>query len=168
MKTTIATLFLFVSFITAGISQKYGHINSQEIIAAFPEVKAADSEVESYSNQLIQKGQGMMKEYETAYQAYATKANNGEFSQVQMQQEEQKLAAKQQEIQNYEVEVQNLIATKRQEKYQPLLDKIQDVITQVGKEEGYTMIFDSSSLGMVYTKESENIMSVVKARLGIQ
>ncbi len=168
MKTTIATLFLMIAFITAGISQKYGHINSQEIIAAFPEVKAADSEVESYSNQLIQKGQGMMKAYEAAYQAYAAKANNGEFSQVQMQQEEQKLAAKQQEIQQYEVEVQNLIATKRQEKYQPLLDKIQDVISQVGKEEGYTMIFDSSSLGMVYFKESEDIMGVVKARLGIQ
>jgi len=93
MKTTIATLFLFVSFITAGISQKYGHINSQEIIAAFPEVKAADSEVESYSNQLIQKGQGMMKEYETAYQAYATKANNGEFSQVQSNKKTRKVSA---------------------------------------------------------------------------
>lgn len=167
MKTTIATFFLLMFCLTAGISQKYGHINSQEVIAAFPEVKEADSEVENYSNQLIQKGQGMMKDYETAYQAYAAKANSGELSQVQMQQEEQKLAAKQQEIQNFEVEVQNLIATKRQEKYQPLLDKIQFVITEVGKEEGYTMIFDSSSLGMVYFQESEDIMAKVKSRLGI-
>jgi len=168
MKTIITTLLLVIAVATTGSSQKYGHINSQEIIAAFPEVKAADSEVESYSNQLIQKGQAMMKEYEASYQDYASKANSGELSQLQMQQAEQALGAKQQEIQKYEVEVQNMIAQKKQETYQPLLDKIQAVIVEVGKEQGYTMIFDSSSLGMVYTKESEDIMDVVKARLGIQ
>lgn len=167
MKATI-TLLLILSLSFTGYGQKFGHINSQQIIASFPDVKAADSELESYSNVLMKKGQDMLKAYEAEYQSYAAKANNGELSQIQMQQADQALAAKQQEIQQYEVEIQTLLAQKKQEVYQPLLDKIQEVITAVGKEEGYTMIFDSSSLGMVFSNESEDLMDVVKARLGIQ
>ena len=84
-----------------------------------------------------------------------------------MQQEEAKLTQKQQEIQKYEVEVQEMIAKKKQEVYQPILDKIQAVIDQIGKEQGFTMIFDSSSLGMIFAADSEDLMPVVKARLGM-
>ena len=101
---------LFTGLLTIGLvaqisAQKFGHLNSQEIIQSFPEVKTADTQLEAYSKGLIDKGQKMMKDYETAYQTYASRANNGELSQVQMQQEESKLSAKLQELQAYEQEV---------------------------------------------------------------
>jgi len=167
MKTAITTILLSFLMITGVNAQKYGHINSNAIIAAFPEVKTADATLESYSTQLIEKGQSMMKDYETSYQAYMTKANGGEISQLQMQQEETKLGQKQQEIQQYEVEVKDLVAKKKQEVYQPILDKIQVAINEVGKENGYTMIFDAGSTGMVFALETEDIMALVKTKLGI-
>ena len=93
-----------------------------------------------------------------------TKANGGEISQLEMQQEETKLGQKQQEIQQYEVEVKDLVAKKKQEVYQPILDKIQVAINEVGKENGYTMIFDAGSTGMVFALETEDIMELVKAK----
>ena len=84
-----------------------------------------------------------------------------------MQQEEARLSAQQQEIQMYEVEVQQLLATKRQEVYQPILDKVQKVVEEVGKELGYTMVFDSGSGGLLFVQNSDDLMSVVKQRLGI-
>ncbi len=167
MRAIFTTILITLFALSTINAQKYGHLNSNEIISAFPEVKSADSDLESYSNQLIQKGQSMMKEYEQSYQTYAAKANKGELSQLQMQQEETKLTQKQQEIKKYEVEVQDMIAKKKQEVYQPILDKIQAAIDQIGKEQGFTMIFDSSSLGMIFAADSEDLMPVVKARLGM-
>jgi len=159
--------FIAIAFCSSLQAQKYGHLNSQLIIQSLPEVKSADSELETYSQALIAKGQDMTKKYEVSYQAYAVKANGGEMSQVSMQQEEAKLGAQLQEIQKFEVEVQNLINAKKQEVYQPILDKIQVIIDQVGKEKGYTMIFDSSSLGMIFATESEDLMPLVKEKLGM-
>ena len=168
MKTSFTCLLLSLLFLSQSYAQKYGHVNSNEIIMSLQEVKSADSEIQAYSNQLIQKGQQMVKDYEGLYQAYLGKANSGELSQVAMQQEENLLRQKQQEIASFEREVQELIAKKKQEKYQPILDKIQVIIDEIGKEMGYTMIFDSFSMGMVFANESEDIMPLVKERLGIQ
>lgn len=167
MKAIFTTILFSLFAFSALTAQKYGHLNSNEIISSFPEVKSADSDLESYSSQLIEKGKAMMTEYQESYQTYVGRANSGELSQLQMQQEEAKLTQKQQEIQKYEVEVQDMIAKKKQEVYQPILDKIQAVIDQIGKEQGFTMIFDSSSLGMIFAADSEDLMPVVKQRLGM-
>lgn len=166
MKKIIITILVVSAFINLS-AQKFGHINSTQIIVALPEVKAADSQLEAYQKQLLDKGQSMVQEFETAYKAYGEKANAGELSGIQMQQEEARLTQKQQEIQKYEVEVQQMIAQKRAEVYQPILDKIQKVVQDIGKEMGYTMIFDSGSGGLVYVQESDDLMPVVKERLGI-
>lgn len=167
MKALFTTILFSLFALSALTAQKYGHLNSNEIISSFPEVKSADSDLESYSKQLIEKGQAMMAEFQTGYEAYVARANKGEMSQLQMQQEEAKLGQKKQDIEKYEVEVQDMIAKKKQEVYQPILDKIQAVIDQIGKEQGFTMIFDSSNMAMIFAAESEDLMPVVKARLGM-
>ena len=40
---------------------------------------------------------------------------------------------------------------------------------KIGKEKGYTMIFDTSVAGaIVHAEDSENILALVKAELGLQ
>lgn len=167
MKRYITSLAMVLLAFSSMHAQKFGHVNSTQIIVALPEVKAADSQLESYQKQLIQKGQDMVKAFETAYQAYGVKANAGELSGVQMQQEEAKLGQQQQAIQKYELEVQQNIAVKREEVYQPILNKVQQVVQEIGEEMGYTMIFDSGSGGLIFVQESDDLMPMVKERLGI-
>ena len=167
MKIFIATLLMTLTVATGIEAQKFGHVNSSELIVSLPEVKVADSQVEAYQNQLIKRGEEMVATFQKEYDAYGVKANAGELSAIQMQQEEARLSAQQQEIQMYEVEVQQLLATKRQEVYQPILDKVQKVVEEVGKELGYTMVFDSGSGGLLFVQNSDDLMSVVKQRLGI-
>ena len=133
-----------------------------------PAVKAADSEVEAYSKQLIDKGQKMYQDFQVAVNAYQGKINAGELSQVEMAQQEAELTQEQNKIREYELEVQNLIVVKKQEIYQPILDSVQEIITEIGKEQGFQMIFDSSSMGMIFAADSEDLTSLVKERLGIQ
>ena len=148
-------------------AQKYGHVNSSQLILALPEVKTADAALEAYQKELFAKGEEMMKAFETGYQAYVAKANSGEISKLQMQQEEGALSAQQAEIQKYEVEVQQKLASKKQELYQPILTKVQEAVEALGKSEGYTMIFDTSMGGIISMQEGDDLMPILKTKLGI-
>jgi len=131
-------------------AQKYGYVNSSQLLVNLPEVKTADSQLEAYQKQLITKGEEMVKSFETEYRAYLTKVDSGELSQIDMQQKEGKLAQDQQAIQAYEVEVQNNLAAKKQELYQPILARVQEIVDAYGKD------------------TADDLMPVLKTKLGIQ
>jgi len=96
-----------------------------------------------------------------------TEASGGTLSKVQMQQKEEVLVAKQEDLKKYEAEIQQKVAAKREELYKPIIDKVKAEIEKLGKEGGYTMIFDSSIGMILHAAESENLMPVLKTRLGI-
>ena len=164
----ILTLAFLVFFGLQLNAQKYGYVNSSQLLVNLPEVKTADSQLEAYQKQLITKGEEMVKSFETEYRAYLAKVDSGELSQIDMQQKEGKLAQDQQAIQAYEVQVQNDIAAKKQELYQPILSRVQEVVDAYGKEQGYTMIFDASIGGILFADTADDLMPVLKTKLGIQ
>ncbi len=148
-------------------AQKFGYINSAVLLGELPEVKAADSELETYQKQLMSSGESMVKAFETKYNQYAKEAAEGLLSKVQMQEKEGELGLEQQKIQQYEVEVQQKILQKREELYQPILDKVKAAIENVGKDNGYTMIFDSSGGMLLHANDGDDVMALVKAKLGL-
>ena len=164
----ILTLAILVFFGLQLNAQKCGYVNSSQLLVNLPEVKTADSQLEAYQKQLITKGEEMVKSFETEYRAYLAKVDSGELSQIDMQQKEGKLAQDQQAIQAYEVQVQNDIAAKKQELYQPILSRVQEVVDAYGKEQGYSMIFDASIGGILFADTADNLMPVLKTKLGIQ
>ena len=164
----ILTLAILVFFGLQLNAQKYGYVNSSQLLVNLPEVKTADSQLEAYQKQLITKGEEMVKSFETEYRAYLAKVDSGELSQIDMQQKEGKLAQDQQAIQAYEVQVQNDIAAKKQELYQPILSRVQEVVDAYGKEQGYSMIFDASIGGILFADTADDLMPVLKTKLGIQ
>lgn len=161
-------LLAFVIIGFTSYSQKFGYVNSQELLLSLPEVKAADTELETYQKQLMTVGQNKVAEFETEYKKYNEDTQKGVLSQVQMQAKEADLAKKQQEIQQYEVEIQNQLGAKREELYKPILDKVKAAIDGFGKENGYTMIFDSSAGAILHAVDSDNLLAVLKTKLGIQ
>jgi len=147
-------------------AQKFGYINSQALLVQSPEIKAADSELEAFQKDLISKGQAMVTDFEAKYQKYVEEANSGTLSQVEMQQKESTLSQAQQEIQKYEVQVQNQVLEKRQVLYKPILDKIKQTLDTFASENGYTMIFDSSAGGLLHALPGDDLMDAMKLKLG--
>jgi len=169
MKKSISKYLVLAALMVAStsmFSQKYGYINSAELLVGLTEVKAADTSLETYQKQLIAKGEQMMQTFQKKYETVSAEVQKGTLSQVQIQQKEAELQTERQSIQKYEVEVQQKLATKREELYKPILDKVKNVIISYGKTEGYTMIFDTSTGGLLHTTESDNLMSVIKGKLG--
>lgn len=161
-------LLAFVVVTISSYGQKFGYVNSQELLLSLVEVKAADNELETFQKQLMAVGQQKVAEFEAEYKKYNEDAQKGILSQVQMQTKEGELAKKQQEIQQYEVEIQNKLGQKREELYKPILDKVKSAIDTYGKENGYTMIFDSSAGAILHAVDTDNLIAPLKAKLGVQ
>ena len=68
----------------------------------------------------------------------------------------------------YEQEVQSKIIAKQEELLKPILEKVQNAITAVGKEGGYLFIFDVSVPNTIlFADEPLDVTNAVKAKLGI-
>lgn len=165
----IKTMLLAVLMVAAVSmnAQKFGYVNSAQLLSELPSVKSAESELETFQKQLMSSGEAMVKKLDAKIQAYSKEAQEGLLSQVQMQKKEEELAAEQQKIQAYEVEVQNKILKKREDLYAPILDKVKVAIEAVGADGGYTMIFDSSGGTILHATDQENVMAQVKTKLGL-
>lgn len=170
MKNVIYTLSLILIFLASANNlnaQKFGYVNSIQLLSELPEISQADEQILTYQNTLIAKGEAMVKTFEANYQLYMQEAQSGTLTAVQQQQKEGALTLEQQEIQQYEYEVQNLITQKREEMYAPILEKVRSTIEAIGKENGYTMIFDSSVGGLLTADDNDDISALVKSKLGI-
>lgn len=162
----ITPLLVAIFATTASYAQKFGHINSQQLLIESPSIKLADKELETYQNGLVKKGTDMVTAFEADYQKYVADREAGNLSQILIQQRESGLQATQQAIQKYEVEVQQKLAVKRESLYKPILDKVKTVMDEMGKAEGFTMIFDTSTNGLLFAVEGEDLLAKVKAKLG--
>jgi len=170
MKKVIYSLSLVLMFLVSANSlnaQKFGYVNSIQLLSELPDITKADEAILAYQQSLVTKGEEMVKVFEANYQAYMTEAQNGTLTAIQQQKKEGDLTLEQQEIQKYEYEVQTLITQKREEMYAPILEKVRTTIEQIGKEGGYTMIFDSSVGGLLTADDADDIGAIVKTKLGI-
>lgn len=145
---------------------KFGHINSAELLKAMPEVTKAETEIQTYAKQFQDQLQAMSKEYEKKIQEYQA----GEKTMTEAMKE-----VKVKEIKDLEARMestnqsaQEKVEKKRQDLLQPIIDKADKAIKAVATEKSYDYIFDTSTGALLHARTSDDIMSLVKAKLGIQ
>ena len=71
-------------------------------------------------------------------------------------------------IREYQQSAQEKIGKKKEELYKPILEKADKAIKEVAKEKGYDYVFDASGGALLYAKEGDNLLPMVKAKLGIK
>ncbi len=162
----LASLVLCFAF-TSSTAQKYGYVNSAELLANLPEVKKADASLNTLQTQMQNKGQEMVKELQAKYEKLAQQEKQGVLSPKQLQEEAAKLREQEQKIASYEQEMVQTIGKKREELLQPILDKVNNVINEVAKTNGYAMVLDSSTGVILYAEEEDDITAMVKSKLGL-
>lgn len=157
---------LFLCFVLVGQAQKYGHINSQQILLEFPELKTADAQLQAYQKQLEDDFAAKGKTFEAEYNSFVQMNQSGDYTPVQIQKEQERLTIKQQGLQKIQQESQQKILEKREELYAPILKKVEDAVSAVGKANGFNMIFDSSAGVLLHAEDSQDVYELVKAELG--
>lgn len=162
----IATAVM-MCFLVLGQAQKLGHINSGALLIDFPKVKLADEQVLAYQKTIEADFVAKTSAFQKEYEAFMVKVNSQEFSDVQLQKEQVALTAKQEELQRLQYDLQQQILKKREELYAPILIEVENAVKAVGEENGYTMIFDASLGGILYGLDTQDVTSLVKAKLGL-
>lgn len=164
-KKLIAILFLMAPL--AIFAQKFGHLNSADIIQAMPEYKTAQTEIQNLEKQYGNELQMMESELSKKSEAYEKeKATLPANIQQRREAELQELYAR---MQQYYQQSQQELQQASQEKMAALTEKITKAIKEVGVAGGYVYIFDLAS-GIPYISEtlSTDVTAAVKSKLGIK
>ena len=69
-------------------------------------------------------------------------------------------------MQEFGATVQNELAQLEQQLLMPMIERVQEAINEVGSENGFTYIFDTSSGATVYTG-GEDVGGLVRAKLSM-
>lgn len=157
---------LMISSFAFAQSPKLGYINSRELLETMPEIKKADSNLQIYAKSFQDQLQTMSKEFEKKGQDYQAqeKTMTDAVKEVKMKE----LQDLQNRIESTNQSAQDKVAKKKEELYSPILDKADKAIKEVAKEKGYDYIFDASAGMLLYAKDGDNILALVKAKLGIK
>ncbi|MGV3585732.1 MAG: OmpH family outer membrane protein [Adhaeribacter sp.] len=147
-------------------NQKFGYINSAELLKVMPETKRAEANLEAFVKNLEKQFGGLQSEYQTKI----TEFQSQEKTMVDAVKETRIRAIQdlEQRLQQSQVSGQQQVAKKREDLFKPILDKAEKAVKDVGKENGYDYIFDTNTGSFIYAKESHNIMPLVKTKLGIK
>ena len=168
MKKTVqfGSMVLFLLFAVVSVqAQKYGYINTADILAAMPEVKQAETSIENFSNQLQKKGEAEVAKLQAKFGKIQEDMQAGKLSPLQQQEAQKELEADQAGLAKFEQDMMSQINNKRQSVLQPIYDKLNKAISDVAKEKGYTMIFDKTVL--LYSEPGDDVSALVKTKLGL-
>lgn len=168
MKNLILIFILFSSFGLSQLdAQQIGYLNSQGLLLELPAYKNAQANFDNYRTQLQKKLEQKAQLLEADFQSVSRKAEQGELSPKQQEEEGARLREEQNKVVKYEQEIQQELLTKQNEELQPIVDQVNDAINEVAKENGYIYILDASSGVILYADETMDITELVRAKLGL-
>ncbi|MDR0368233.1 MAG: OmpH family outer membrane protein, partial [Bacteroidales bacterium] len=131
-----------------------------------PGIDTAQQAIQDYAKQLEDEMKAMYSEYEKkALDFQNTQATMSQSLQQTKMKELQDLEAR---IRTFEEQAQTELQSKQEELLRPIVDKAKAAIAEVAKENGYTYVFDSGMGVLLYSDESDNIMELVKKKIGIK
>ncbi len=169
MKKTFLFALIILSTCTIRLNAqtlKFGHIDSGALIQMMPQTKQADSTLKRFGESLDSQLKGMTAEYQSKLQQYQSKADS--LPDAIRNYKEKELSDLGQRIQDFQQSAQESIQKKKEEIYGPILKKAEDGIKEIAKEKSYSYIFDTSLGSVIFAQDSDNIMPLVKAKLGLK
>jgi outer membrane protein len=169
------TLLLVICALPLGAmaQQKFGHVNTQEIIPLMPEFAQARTELEAMGKKYDEELQRSQEEFTRKYQELVQQADSLPRNILERRQKE--LQDIDQRNQQFQQEASQNMQQAQSDKMTPILQKLDAAIQAVGKAEGYLYIFDlgvASAIGRApipyIGSGSTDLTPRVKTELGIK
>ncbi|MBR3937075.1 MAG: OmpH family outer membrane protein [Bacteroidaceae bacterium] len=165
-KTIIVALLALLPF--GAFAQKFGHVNSAEIIPLMAEYKTAQTELEDLRKQYMEELNYMQTEYQKKEDDYL--ANRETLPESIRTRREQELGESQQKIAQYYQDCQVNLEQKQMDLQNGINSKLQKAIQAVGEEGAYVCVFDLAGGGVPFVSSTltTDVTDAVKAKLGIK
>jgi outer membrane protein len=170
MKKSLILLFAaMLAFSASAFAQKtvkLGHINSSDLMQIMPGKDSAQAAFEAEVKILEGELKAMQDELEKKLNDYQERKS--QMTELIRSTKEQELNDLNQRIQVYQQNAQKKLQEKEAELLQPIIDRAKQAISDVAKENGYTYIFDTSAGAVLYQQDSDDILNLVKKKLGLK
>lgn len=164
-KTTIRLILLLVLSMAA-FGQKYGYINSEYILSQFEEFREAQSKLEVEGRKLEKQYYDMAATLDSLQQEYERqKFLMTESNRASKENEMKQLAETIQRFQVEKLGPQGEFYQKQQALADPVLQKINTAIKQVGEDGGYDFIFDTVAGNILYAQDKFDLTEKVLKEL---
>lgn len=168
MKNLVLTIALLLAAVPTAMAQtvKLGHIDRQKLMLTLPERKDAETKMQAFAKTLDDRLKAMGAEYEA-------KVTDAQGRAETMTQTEKEIAVREigeleERIQAAQQKAQEDLAKQEEELLKPMVDRTNAAIADVAAANNYTYIFDVSTGMVLYFDKGEDILPLVKAKLGIQ
>lgn len=155
----VTILILLISM--PAFAQKLAYVHSQRVLAEFSEYKDVQNKLAQIQNQYQAEYDQLVKEY--TQQVEEIESQSLLLSPEKKAEKERLAQQKALEIEKYKYEKlgpQGEIYKKQAELGQPVLDKINKVIQDIGEAEDYDFVFDGAT-GLLWAKPEHDITQQV-------
>lgn len=165
---TIILLTICWMFIGANAQnqEKFGHLNFADLYTVMPGIDSVRIAYEEYAASIQEQFDAMQTELETKITDYQN--NQTTMSVIIRQTKEREIADLQARMEAFQSSAQQDLQDKEMELTSPIIDKAQNAVKEVAKENGYTYILNAAGGMLLYADPGDDIMDLVKKKLGIQ
>lgn len=165
-KTLLLAIALFIGATSFTQAQsKIAHINTQDLIAAMPAMKAAQAEMEKLNKTYEADIKAMITEFQNKGKLYDSEA--GTKTDEENQKRMVELQTMQKNIQDFQATAQNDVQKKEFELLKPITEKAKAAVLKVARAQGIDYVLDSTQGGGVIMADGKDLLADVKKELGI-
>jgi len=164
MKKITLVLVVCVIYTSTLFAQKYGHVNSSEVMKALPGIDSVDIKLMDFHKNLQTIYENMFNEYQAKKDKFDKEAGTMSASVRKLREDE--LTSMQNGLEEFSVNAQDDFEAEKQKIIAPFQEKVQNAINEVAKENKYSYIFDTQIL--LYYDGGDDVTPLVKKKLGIK
>ena len=161
LSVTVLTLVA----LTSHAQQKFGHVDTQSLFYAMPEVKSIQTQLQNKSKEYENQLKTLYTQYENIITDIET--NGATYMQAVLEQKYKDAYGLEERIVALEEKAQNELVNLETKLFQPVEQKAYDAIQEVARVNGYTYVLDSSLGVFLVLPEGDDLTNLVKAKLGI-
>ena len=166
-KVFVALVLMMSMAFTASAQKapKFGHIDFPALIQMMPGQDSINAAYETYAKGLENQLTTMQAELENKQMDY--EANQATMSNIIKQTKERELQDLYNRLVEFQQQAQQDLANYENELLQPMIERARDAINSVAKENGYSYILNTTQGMVLYSDPSDDILPMVKAKIGI-
>ena len=168
MKKLVTIVLVAAGLIAAtqvNAQNKMGYISVQELVAAMPEYRRADTTLGEYQNALNEQYAERVKDFNMRDSLLASR-DTAKYTRAQLEVKRNDLAKTYVELQQWNQRAQQLYQAKEEEVMKPILDKARKAIQDVAKENGFTYVLPKEQL--LVSPPGDDMLALVKKKLNLK
>ncbi len=171
-KLSIFAILIFFFANTQAQNVKFGYIDSEKLMQELPETATAKATLEKETKDAEKHIATMQAEYQKLYQSYVendqlAKESTEKWSSLIKTEKETEIQALMQRMQEFEKTASTSLQQKQAQLLQPIIDKVNKAIEEVGKEGKFTEIKDVTQMLYFSKEQFIDITPLVKKKLEI-